>query len=522
MLQEEPRTPTRDGLELQTLARGGALSLGGMIANSLATFGFFVFAGRSLGPTNAGALFEGISVLTICSYAAMFGGDFGILKLMPKVQRESTGSELRLVVAALVPPIVIGAAICAALLATRADIVHAIVRRGNRGATAEVLAVMAPFVPLGAVMAVATAGMRTFSIRDMVIVQNLFVPCLRLGLLAVLAIVSVTPMVAAVAWTAPTAVGALVACGYLFRKCRTDQRYVDARQDGAGKRAVALELWRFSGPRSLSGIFQIMIAWLDVLLVGAMASSSQSAAYAVASRYVITATFALNAMGIAIAPQLGRLFDRNETDTAQVIYRESTWWVMAATWPALGIMVAYAPFMMHIFGRGYAAGVTSLEILGLAMLLNAGTGNNAIALLMGGGTKENLGVNTISLLLNVGLNLILIPRLGAEGAALAWAASIAFTSSVTSLLLYRRRRLMPFGNGYAIITVAAITAYGVVAFGSRLLFGAGLGPTLVGTAVSTTVFVAILIRFRSTLRFSDFRRLAFSPGTSATTPSQAD
>jgi len=146
------------------------LSLAGIVTNAVLTFAFFVAAGRLLGGRDAGALFEGMAVLTICTYAAMFGGDYGILKLMPTVRRDSAGSELRLVVAALVPPIVVGLVICAALLTARTEIADAIVRQGNQLGTQRALVVFAPFVPIAAVMQVACAGMRTWSIRDMVLV----------------------------------------------------------------------------------------------------------------------------------------------------------------------------------------------------------------------------------------------------------------------------------------------------------------------------------------------------------------
>lgn len=499
--------------ELQTLARGGMLTLAGIVTNAVLTFAFFVAAGRLLGGRNAGALFEGMAVLAICTYAAMFGGDYGVLKLMPTVRRESARGELRLVVAALVPPIVVGLVICVGLLTFRTEIADAIVRQGNQLGTQHVLVVFAPFVPIAAMTQVAFAAMRTWSIRDMVLVQNILLPVCRVALLLLVAQFRLTPSTAAVAWAAPLAVCAAIACAYLFSKCLWERRRVGSVPEDGSTRTVALALWKFSGPRSLGGIFQILIAWLDVLLVGALASSSQSAAYAVASRYVITATFALNAIGIAIAPQLGRIFDRGDSKSAQLIYRESTWWVMAVTWPALVILVVYAPFMMHIFGRDYAAGIVSLQILGLAMLLNTGTGNNAVALLMGGGSRENLAVNAGALALNVCLNLVLIPRLGAAGAAVAWAASIAFTSLTTSLFLHRRTGLLPFGGGYALVVLSTVVGYGLFALGTRLVLGTGVGGTITGVAIGTAVFVALMVRFRSVLRLSDLRRLSLGSGT---------
>lgn len=358
-------------------------------------------------------------------------------------------------------------------------------------------------------MSVATAGIRMWSIRAMVVLQFVLVPAARLALLAWFLVAGLTPVGATIAWTVPLAIGAVIAYLYVLMRCRRDQR-VNASYPGRQIRPrVATELWRFSGPRSLAGIFQVLIAWLDVLFVGALASSRQSAAYAVASRYVVTGTFALLAMGFAIGPHLSRLFDRKEFEGAQKIYRESTWWIMAVTWPALGLMVIFSASMMRLFGRGYAGGVVSLEILGLAMLVNTGTGNNAIALLMGGGNKENLAIDAVSLTLNIGLNLILIPRLGAPGAAIAWAVSIVFTSIATSLALYRRTGLVPFGKGYVGVVASTIVGYGVVAVAIRVIIGSGTGATFLGMAASTVVFVSVLFKFRKTFGLTDLQLILF-------------
>jgi O-antigen/teichoic acid export membrane protein len=167
--------------------------------------------------------------------------------------------------------------------------------------------------------------------------------------------------------------------------------------------------------------------------------------------------------------------------------------------------------MMAIFGHGYASGVTALEILGVAMLVNAGTGTNAIALLMAGGNTENLLIAAISLVINVGLNVLLIPHLGASGAALAWTVSILWTSVATALLLYRRTRLAPFGPGYVAVIIATLAGYGLVAMPIRLLVGSGVIGTVLGGLTGTVVFVAILWSLRSRLRLDDMRRLLLTP-----------
>ena len=126
--------------------------------------------------------------------------------------------------------------------------------------------------------------------------------------------------------------------------------------------------------------------------------------------------------------------------------------------------------------------------------------------------RENLAVNAGALALNVSLNLVLIPRFGAAGAAVAWAASIVFTTLTTSLFLHRRTGLLPFGGGYVVVVFSAFVGYGMFALGTHLVLGTGLGGTITGIAIGTAVFVALMFRFRSVLRLSDLRRLSLGSG----------
>jgi len=67
---------------------------------------------------------------------------------------------------------------------------------------------------------------------------------------------------------------------------------------------------------------------------------------------------------------------------------------------------------------------TALVIVSLAMLINMGTGNVTLILLMVGRSSLNLLNTGAALTVNVLLNVVLVPQMGVTGAALAWAAAI--------------------------------------------------------------------------------------------------
>ena len=94
-----------------------------------------------------------------------------------------------------------------------------------------------------------------------------------------------------------------------------------------------------------------------------------------------------------------------------------------SSWPGYLTMAAFAPVLMGLFGAEFKSGATALTILSLALLVLMGTGNNKIVLLMGGKSKWNLAITSVTLTVNVVLDLILIPKIGINGAAIGWAAA---------------------------------------------------------------------------------------------------
>jgi O-antigen/teichoic acid export membrane protein len=80
-------------------------------------------------------------------------------------------------------------------------------------------------------------------------------------------------------------------------------------------------------------------------------------------------------------------------------------------------------------------------------------------LVMAGRTTANLMNVLIALAANLSLNLILIPRWGIIGAAVAWAASIVLSNILPLLQIRRSLGLDPFGRASAAVALLAVVAF---------------------------------------------------------------
>src|SRR5207248_1840851 len=182
--------------------------------------------------------------------------------------------------------------------------------------------------------------------------------------------------------------------------------------------------------------------------------------------------------------------------------------------PVYLVCAIFAPVLMSVFGPGFAAGRTALLILSLGMLPLVGSGNNKIVLLMGGGSGWNLFSAGLALSVNVGLNLILIPRLGINGAALAWAASILIDNVVITAVVWKSLGIHPFGRAYDLSILATVACFGVVPLAVRLTVGPTVTGLAVGVLLGGAAYIVTVIRLRHSLRVSDLRE-AIAAGVTA-------
>jgi O-antigen/teichoic acid export membrane protein len=270
-------------------------------------------------------------------------------------------------------------------------------------------------------------------------------------------------------------------------------------QPSVGRRAVFREFWRFTAPRGLASMFAVIILWLDTLLIGALRSSAEAGVYAAATRYLAFGVFINVAIAQVVAPKLSEVLASGHHERARSIYATATSWLMALAWPLFLLMIVLAPALLSVFGPGYEQAQAAVMILGATMLVATGVGPVDIVLLMAGKSSWNL-LNTIAAVTaNVVLNLLLIPRFGITGAAVAWSASILLNNLLPLAQVWIVVHLHPFGRGSLIVAASAVVWFVGVGLLARRLAGDDLWGLLVVAVVATPLYLASLWRFRDQL-----------------------
>ncbi|HET9517644.1 MAG TPA: polysaccharide biosynthesis C-terminal domain-containing protein, partial [Actinoplanes sp.] len=317
---------------------------------------------------------------------------------------------------------------------------------------------------------------------------------------------SVNLEVYALAWAAPYLPVAVLA-GLALRRAYAAGK-VGARPTRAVERdELRRDFWRFTGPRAVASVAQLALQRVDVLLVAALGGLAAAAVYAVAGRFVVLIQFANQGISQAVQPRLAESLSTGDTRAANALYQTATGWLVLVTWPINLIVITFAPVYLGLFGDAYRAGASVVVVLACAMLVATGCGMVDMVLAMAGRTSWNLVNVGIALAVTIGLDVLLIPRYGALGAAIGLACAVTVNNLLPLAQVARFTGLHPFGRGTLTAGALALLCFGVLPNGIALLTGAGPGGLATALLVTTPAYAAGAWLLRDRLSLDSFTRL---------------
>lgn len=452
-------------------ARGGVANLLGAGLGGVAGVGVTWLVARGLGPAQAGSFFAATAAFTLVGGVARLGTVTGLVYWPARLRALSTPELLRACLRAALPPVAVVGCVAAALTFWFAPDEYAQPLRA--------LAVFLPLAALADALLAVTRGHR--SMRPTVVLDRIARPALQLGLLALVFVWSLSPAAWALAWGLPYVPVCAVAAVLVWRLAR------DAGP--SGDTSLASEFWRYTGPRALANIAQTALQRIDVLLVAGLAGLPSAAAYTVAGRFVVVGQLANGALSQAVQPRLAESLAVGDVATAKRLYRTATGWLILTSWPLHLLVLQYAEEYLSAFGGHYRPAAYAVRILALAMLLASGCGMVDMVLTMGGRTTWNLGNVLAALATTIGLDLLLIPRLGLLGAAIGLACSVAVNNLLPLGQIMVKLRLHPFGRTTFAAALLTLFCFGAVpaalrAYPPPLAIGAGAAAYLAGVVLA--------------------------------------
>jgi O-antigen/teichoic acid export membrane protein len=436
------------------LVRGSTLLLLARVVAQAAEFGLQLFFVRYLAKSDYGALAYALSIVLLLRAVALFELPVTLARFLPIYREERRegallGSILMSVAIVAGLGVVIALAVDAALLLLNLE------PTGDQDALV-VLSILVVVVPLEALDILLTSLFATFASPAAIFIRQAIVgPGLKLALVVVVLATNAGLVQVALGYAAVDLI-CLVVYGVLFMLLLRRQAAVAFLRRGQLSFPMRATLG-FAAPLLASTLVWILLESSDAILLGYFHSTEAVAAFravllVAALNQGVTFTFAL-----LYTPMLARLYAHDARAAITDFYWRSTLWVSVLSFPVFLLTFSFAPATTSaVVGERYAHSAPIMALLAFGYFFHCSLGFNGLTLRVFGRLRYTVCVDVAAAFLNVLVNLLLIPRWGAIGAAVGTSGTMVVHNLFKQYGLWRYTGVRVVTRGYLQIYLALV------------------------------------------------------------------
>ena len=275
---------------------------------------------------------------------------------------------------------------------------------------------------------------------------------------------------------------------------------------------IKREVVAFSSAAYGIGALQFLLSQSDKIVLGYYLDAKRVGIYAVAMALVGFVAVALDSVNQIFSPIISELHAAENHAVLQRLYATLTKWVVILTIPLALSMSVYAHSLMSIFGPSFQSGGAVVTIGAVGQLFNCAVGSVGFLLLMSGNQAQLMKIESVSVALLIGLNILLVPRSGIAGAAIATTVTTIITNIWELVSVRRILKLFPYNAGYIKLVWPGVFAIaGTVAL-ARAMSGINAPWKVAGAGLllAYVVFIGMIFLFGLVLDDLDLAKIAWA------------
>ncbi|MCB0402363.1 MAG: flippase [Flavobacteriales bacterium] len=178
-------------------------------------------------------------------------------------------------------------------------------------------------------------------------------------------------------------------------------------------------------------------SYADILMLGFFGQTDQAGIYNIAVKFSSFIALPLFMLNKVIAPYISEFFESRKEDLALII-KKSIRIIFSLGAAGMLIFIFAGKPLLGYFGEEFKSGYFALLLIGGGQMINLFVGPVGNILRMSAFEKEALISMVLSTLINIILNLVLIPLYGMNGAAIATFTSLVFWNVYQFILVKRK------------------------------------------------------------------------------------
>ncbi|SDW11095.1 lipopolysaccharide biosynthesis protein [Flavobacterium degerlachei] len=197
-----------------------------------------------------------------------------------------------------------------------------------------------------------------------------------------------------------------------------------------------------SYPMAISNLAIFLMMTFDVVFLKKFKGDETVAYYSIVMKLVSVLFMINNSVYISVSLKIAQLYtEKNHRELVKVL-RESARIIVMLTLAVVITVCLFSEDILYFFGENYIEGKQALLILMVGQLLASFFGVAAIYLNMTGRQSIFQVILIFAVLLNLVLNIILIPMYSMTGAAIAFVASLLFWNIITAIIIYKKDKVV--------------------------------------------------------------------------------
>jgi len=471
---------------LETIGVSALIVFAGSILSQLMGFGTRVAIARFLPVDGYGEIALGITLLNIAGILSVTGLGKALTRFLPQAD---TGRERADIVTSIYH-IGIGLSVLwSSTLFVAADFIAVTVF--DAPGTSIILRIFSLTIPFFVFYRLSLRGIQGHKWTVPNVLTKQFVrPLVQLLSIAVLSLLGFGAAAMSVGYGLGFVVGGIV--GFLvlvtIGKYDLSSFFVPAGRDRYR------EIITFSAPLTVSASFGIITKRSDIFLLGVLASTRAVAVYEVAFLVSQFMLFFGPVLNYLFQPIVSEMYSQNDRLQMDHLYTIITKWLVLLTFPVFALLLLFPEALLStLFGGEYGTGALALQLLAVGFYADRLFGLTGSFLTATGDTDVLMYVSGGSAILNVGLNLVLIPRIGIVGAAIATVSTTFLNNLVQALYIYKSVGIHPYTWDLVVPTTLGIVVLTVAKVANVTVETGILGGILVAGCFGTLLLLFVIL-----------------------------
>ncbi len=253
------------------------------------------------------------------------------------------------------------------------------------------------------------------------------------------------------------------------------------------------EMIKYSLPLFMSAIIGILLRQADILMLGYIKTEEAVAVYKISIQICAIIPFFKHVTGSFFSPMIASLYHSGKKGEMVNTYKEITKWSFTVGLMIFLGIVLFGKSGLHLFGEEFVYAHTALILVACGHLVGVIVGHTGSVISMTGHPKFNLVTSGTIFTINIILNLIMIPKYGIIGAAVATLVSRSLGNIMVLAYLYITQKIHPYDIRYLKPIAAGTLSYITIYVLNKIIMWDGVTDILIKGFIFVIIYVGTII-----------------------------